>query len=61
MMIEQPRADAFTRLQNSVDRFHAALHSSPYGGMSRIAELAALKVLVDKYPSEARRMVDERK
>jgi hypothetical protein len=59
MMADHQTPDAFVRLKHSVDRFHAALHSSPYG-VSRIAELAWLKVLIDKYPGEARRMVDDR-
>ncbi|MCO5993322.1 hypothetical protein [Actinoallomurus rhizosphaericola] len=42
-----------------MDRFYAALRSSPYGGVSYLADLAWLKVLIEKYPGEARRMVDD--
>ncbi|MEV5708986.1 hypothetical protein [Actinoallomurus sp. NPDC052274] len=58
-MVDRPPADAVARLRRSVDRFYAALRSSPYGGVSYLADLAWLKVLVDKYPDEARRMVDD--
>ncbi|GAA4616433.1 hypothetical protein GCM10023195_73110 [Actinoallomurus liliacearum] len=58
-MVDRPPPDAIARLRRSVDRFYAALRSSPYGGVSCLADLAWLKVLIEKYPGEARRMVDD--
>jgi hypothetical protein len=59
-MADHSTPDAIARLRRSVDEFYATLHASPYGGVSHIAELARLKVLIEKYPDEARRMVDAR-
>jgi hypothetical protein len=57
MTTDDSAPDAIERLRRSVDEFYAALHASPYGGVSHIAELARLKVLIDKYPDEAHRMI----
>ncbi|GAA0353982.1 hypothetical protein GCM10010151_49450 [Actinoallomurus spadix] len=58
-MADRPPPDAIARLRRSIDRFHAALRAAPYGGVSSIAELAWLNVLIAKYPNEARRMISD--
>jgi hypothetical protein len=57
-MADDAAPDAITRLMRSVEEFYAALRSSPHGGVSYIAELARLNVLIQKYPDEAHRMID---
>jgi hypothetical protein len=46
-------------LQRSVDEFYAMLDSMSLTGVSQIAELSQLRVLITKYPQHAREMVGE--
>lgn len=46
-------------LQRSVNEFYAMLDSLSFTGASQIAELSQLKVLISKYPKQARGMVAE--
>lgn len=46
-------------LPRALDDFYETLDSLRFQGVSQLAELAKLKVLVHKYPDHARQMLDE--
>jgi hypothetical protein len=47
------------RLAESIREFYAVLVSTRWTGVSRIAELSQLKVLIGRYPHQARRILAE--
>jgi hypothetical protein len=47
-------------LQRAIDDFYRTLDSMRFQGVSQLAELAQLKVLISKYPDHARQMINER-
>ena len=46
-------------LRRALEEYFRTLDSLPTQGVSQLAELAYLKVLVTKYPRQARQMLDE--
>lgn len=54
-----PAENSFERLQRSLEAFYQALEASPFQGVSQIARLAKLRVLIERFPVEARRILDE--
>jgi hypothetical protein len=47
------------RLMRSIDDFRRALYGRRTIGVLRIADLAQLRVLIGRYPTEARDMLDQ--
>lgn len=47
------------RLQQALDDFYTTLNSLQTQGTSQLAELARLKLLIDKYPDHAHQMITE--
>jgi hypothetical protein len=47
-------------LQRAIDDFYRTLDSMRFQGVSQLAELSQLKVLISKYPEHARKMINER-
>jgi hypothetical protein len=46
-------------VQRSIREFREAFDSRPWIGVSRLAEVAQLRVLIQKYPAEARSALAE--
>jgi hypothetical protein len=46
-------------LQRAVDDFYRTMDSLRFQGVSQLADLAHLKVLIQKYPDHARHMINE--
>jgi hypothetical protein len=46
-------------LQRAIDDFYEVLDSMRFQGLSQLAELSQLKVLISKYPDHARQILDE--
>ncbi|GAA4621039.1 hypothetical protein GCM10023196_007350 [Actinoallomurus vinaceus] len=53
-----PELTPEARLMRSIDDFRRALYGRRTIGVLRIADLAHLRVLIDRYPAEAREMLD---
>ena len=49
-----------TSLDRAIREYYEVLDSLKWTGASQIGELAQLKVLIDKYPDNARQLVTER-
>ncbi|GAA4630643.1 hypothetical protein GCM10023196_056780 [Actinoallomurus vinaceus] len=46
-------------LQRAIDDYYRTLESLSVQGVSQLADLARLKVLIQKYPDHARQMITE--